>query len=401
MFRFKVWDKVLMSKLNILMISTNPGSLEPKSGGPIRFYHLLKQLASRNNVMVLEPRFHYSAENKDILKKFFFSNYRLGKRSLGILADFNIDYIAKLIGILKTERVDIISVYSFRGIIAAKILIKLLKKKIPLIYDAHNVYYNIAEYTFKNEKLIARLFFRAYVPFIERIAVKCADRIMVVSNEDKREFIRLYKLPTKKIIVVPSGVDSVDKRSLEDVETIRKRFGIRSNQLVCIFHGWYGYFPNREATDLITSYVAPQIMKDQHDTLFVVAGPDVPVERNANVRLIGFVEEIYSLIQASDIAIVPLIHGSGTRLKILDYMIMGKAIVTTKKGIEGIKAENWTHAAIVDKVDHEFIEGILHLISSPDERERIGRNARELAIKEYSWDKIGSELDRFLRENVG
>lgn len=394
-----------MLKKDILVISTNPGSLEPKSGGQVRFSKLLEQLLRRNDVMVLEPRFFYRKETREPLRSFFFNDYRLGGRRLGILADFTVDYIRKLITILTTERVDVIQIYSFRGVVAARFLLKILGKKALLIYDAHNVYRNIAEYAFKDERLLVRLFCRAYVAFIERIAVKCTDHILAVSEEDKRDFVRLYKLPSDQITVVPSGVDLINASSVKGSKAIKRRLGVRPNTPVLVFHGWFNYFPNKEAITLITNYIAPQVAKIHRNAVFLIAGRDVPVVNNENTRLVGFVDDIYALIQAADIAVVPILSGGGTRLKILDYMIMGKSIVTTRKGIEGINARNGEHAIIVDRVDNKFIEAIMHLISSPHERERIGKNARDFVIREYSWDKIGDKLDRVIRtllaENVG
>ena len=64
------------------------------------------------------------------------------------------------------------------------------------------------------------------------------------------------------------------------------------------------------------------------------------------------------MLNSSDIGIVPILHGGGTKLKIFDYMGVGLPIVTTKKGIEGIEAKNGQHAIIVDDVNEEFINAI-------------------------------------------
>ncbi|NHW88881.1 MAG: glycosyltransferase family 4 protein [Archaeoglobales archaeon] len=71
---------------------------------------------------------------------------------------------------------------------------------------------------------------------------------------------------------------------------------------------------------------------------------------------IKFLDDIYELLVASDIAIVPILSGSGTRVKIMDYLNVGLPIVTTKKGIEGIEAENGKHAIIVDDVRYVYVD---------------------------------------------
>jgi glycosyltransferase involved in cell wall biosynthesis len=107
---------------------------------------------------------------------------------------------------------------------------------------------------------------------------------------------------------------------------------------------------------------------------------------------LGFVDEIYTLLKSSDIAIVPLQSGGGTRLKILDYFAVGLPVVTTRKGIEGIAAISQTHALIVDDTE-EFIEALAYLIDHPDERKRLGTNAFELVETQYDWEIIGRRLN--------
>ena len=145
--------------------------------------------------------------------------------------------------------------------------------------------------------------------------------------------------------------------------------------------------------DQIKNYIAQEIMKVDKDILFVIAGLGVPFFEDENIKSVGFVEDIYSLIHAADLAIVPILSGGGTRLKIHDYMGVGLPIVTAKKGIEGINAKNYEHAIIVDDVNEEFIDAIKYLIDNEKERKRIGANARKLAEEEYDWNKMGKKLD--------
>ena len=118
----------------------------------------------------------------------------------------------------------------------------------------------------------------------------------------------------------------------------------------------------------------------------------LPKNVNPNVK------DLYPLLHAADLAIVPIRGGGGTRLKILDYMGVGLPIVTTKKGIEGINVKNGEEAIIVDDVNEKFVDAIKYLIDNKQEREKIGANARRLAEEEYDWDKIGEKLDKLYRE---
>jgi glycosyltransferase involved in cell wall biosynthesis len=115
------------------------------------------------------------------------------------------------------------------------------------------------------------------------------------------------------------------------------------------------------------------------------------------VRSFGFVEDLHQAVSVADIALVPLRSGSGTKLKLFDYMNAGLPIITTRKGIEGIRANDKEHAIIVDSTDEEMIDSIKCLVENRQERERLGLNARRLAEDEYSWDIIGDKLDNTYR----
>ncbi len=98
-------------------------------------------------------------------------------------------------------------------------------------------------------------------------------------------------------------------------------------------------------------------------------------------------------MQIVDIAIVPICNGGGTRLKILDYMMMSLPIVTTKKGIEGINALNMENALIVEKVEEEFIDSIRYLLENKDFQEKMGKNNRKLVEEKYNIAIIGDKLN--------
>jgi glycosyltransferase involved in cell wall biosynthesis len=94
---------------------------------------------------------------------------------------------------------------------------------------------------------------------------------------------------------------------------------------------------------------------------------------------------------------MPLRSGSGTKLKLFDYMNAGLPIITTRKGIEGVRVNDNEHVIIVDNIDKEMVNSIKYLVQNRQERERLGLNARRLAEDEYSWGIIGDKLDSTYR----
>lgn len=382
--------------MNILIISPTADILDRKKGDQIRINRIVTQMLNKGyNIVCLE-------QEKFLDKKGKNCGFRLvgfKKCTPPFLVDLNPFFYYKLYKTLREENIYLIQVSFPTGIIATKIITKLLGLRKPIVYDAHNVEgVKVKEYKDPNLPWYKRIVAPIYIPILERIAVKLVNNIISVSHKDKELFIKKYDVNPEKITVIPSGVNIINPKSLNDRNEVRGEFGVKPEELIIVFHGTYTYYPNKEAVDLIIDYIAPKIGKLYNDVNFIIAGKDVPKIKRGNVRCVGFIDELHSLLNASDIAAVPLIHGGGTKLKIFDYMSVGLPIVTTKKGIEGINAKNSEHAIIVDDVNEGFINAIIHLVNNKEERKRIGANARKLAEEEYDWDKIGEKLDKLYRE---
>ena len=382
----------MKDKKNLLIVSPSTDVFNLRRGDEVRVHNIAIKLAKKNDIIIVEPEKFLENKSDLSLKTYGFKKY-----TSPYLTDFDINFILKIFKVLRRENIDIIQIELPQGIIATKFITKLIRQKIPIIYDAHNVEGDRIKHIKKSQlpfykKIVAPYF----IPVLEKISAKCADHIISVSDEDRNRFIEKYNLNEGKISIIPSGVNKINLPTLENKDKVKMRFNINS-EIMILFHGTFSYFPNKEAINLIRSYVAPNVMKIKKDILFVIAGLDVPVFEKDNIKSLGFVEDIYSLIHAADMAIVPILHGGGTRLKILDYMGVGLPIVTTKKGVEGINAKNGEHAIIVDDVNDEFINAIKYLIENEEERKRIGTNARRLAEEEYDWEKIGEKLDKLYK----
>ena len=377
--------------MSILIISPTANILVPKGGGQVRINSIATQLKEKGwCVVCFEPEDPSDDQKKD----FGFKVIRFKKYTPPFLADLNPFFYYKLYKILKDENIDIMQVSFPAGIIATKIITKLLNLRKPIFYDAHNVEgYKVKNVKLTNLPLYKRIVAPFYIPILERIAVKLTDHIISVSHEDKELFIKNYDVTPERISVIPSGTVILNLESFKDRNTVRGELGIKPNEIAIVFHGTYKYSPNKEAIGLITDYVAPKIGELYKNVRFLIAGKDIPEFERGNLKGFGFVENLHDFLNASDIAIAPLLQGGGTKLKIIDYMGVGLPIVSTKKGMEGLNAKNGEHAIIVDDVDEDFIGAIKYLVDNVEERKRLGANARRLAEEEYDWDKIGKKLD--------
>jgi len=389
--------------MNILAIPTTVGLSKPQSGGQNRFCNLVKCQAAHNRIVVLEPDHLRDESDDDVAPVYTYHDLEVFQRRLSIFRDINPDFIRKAARIIRDEEIDLVQITHPSGAMAARMLGLLTRRKIKVVYDAHNVESEFIQQTFANHEhysLMERKLIPAYTNLLERVSCKYLfDHITSVSDNDADTFRRKYQLKDGMTSVIPSGCNIRSRMSDEARNKVREAMGLHSTDIAVFFHGLYRHPPNREGFDLIRTYIAPHFVDTDPNVSFVVGGTQVPEFEEANIRSLGFITDIRD-IAGADIAIVPLRSGGGTKLKIFDYMSAGLPIVTTKKGIEGIDAENYEHAIIVDDIDDDFIAGIRYLIERNDERKRIGDNARALAEAKYDWRIIGENLENLYRTLV-
>lgn len=382
--------------MKILATSNHGNTFNPKEGADVRKYNLLIELAKFNDVYVLESDRYLNDKSKvpSNIRVEYFHEINLCGYPLSFLLDFNPSYIFKLINIMKKENFEVIQISFCYGIVVTKLITLLLNKKIKIIYDAHNVEAELIFQVFsKNSSFFLKHFFWIFVTSIEKLSICVVDKVICVSKTDKLSFIQRYNLQFNKVTVIPSGT-RIRPLNIKDINknNLKKSFKIQENEVVVLFHGTYKYPPNKEAIDLIIHYIAPIIGTKFKNAVFLLAGNGVPIFEKDNIKSVGFIDNLESLLYVSDIAIVPILRGGGTRLKILDYMSVGLPIVSTKKGIEGIEITEGKDAILCDDVDEKFVESLLCLLNNGEIRASIGVNSYNLAKEKYSWEEIGKKL---------
>jgi polysaccharide biosynthesis protein PslH len=155
-------------------------------------------------------------------------------------------------------------------------------------------------------------------------------------------------------------------------------------------------FPNPDALDFFCSEILPHLR---------AAGADVPVRwigrasaeqqrsyrERYGVELTGYVDDVRPLMRDAACHIVPLRAGGGTRLKILNSWAMGKPVVSTSIGCEGLAATDGANMLIRDH-PKDFADAILAVLHDAELRRRLGERGRATAQRLYSWDVIGDQM---------
>ena len=163
-----------------------------------------------------------------------------------------------------------------------------------------------------------------------------------------------------------------------------------------IYIGSMDWYPNEDAVTFFAEDILPLIQKSVPDVKFTIVGgnPSERVQQLAHekgIEVTGRVPEIKPYFNEATIFVVPLRIGSGTRLKILEALAMGKAVVSTTVGAEGLSLQNRDEIIIADE-PVAFAEEVVHLLTIPSLRREIGENGRNRVEQDYDWRNIGEKL---------
>jgi len=272
--------------------------------------------------------------------------------------------------------------WTFYYYILAKCM-NLMNLDLITIYHSHNV-----EYLLRKEKNIWPVVL--ITKYSEQWLMRHADMSTAVSSKDADLFKRLYGV---KPILLPNGVNSESFHEVkeEDVKRIKAKYHLQGK--VVLFMGLAGYKPTDEALDFLINKVFPKILLKEKDAKLAVLGGKMQEEEEfiINPGVIPF-EEIPAFIKACDVCAAPIFSGSGTRIKILEYLAAGKPVVSTTKGAEGLDVRTGKNIIIADN-ENKFAEEVLDLLKHPDKAKLIGLNGKKIVEERYSWEKI---IENFL-----
>ncbi|MGN8160464.1 glycosyltransferase [Salinisphaera sp. SWV1] len=227
-----------------------------------------------------------------------------------------------------------------------------------------------------------------------------ADWILACSHEDLLRFNRIYEFALDRMRLVPNGVMAFGD-ALHHTETrtqAREVLQIDVAAFVAVFIG-SGYGPNLQAAYFINDELAPAMP----DVIFVIAGGagDGLRPSGANVRITGSLDESikYRWFRAADIALNPVMAGSGTNIKMFDYMAMSLPVVTTRTGARGIDVGRRQAFWVVDPKAAAFRAAIETLMDS-SVRFRAGEEARQCIEDGYAWERISEQLGIFFDARI-
>jgi polysaccharide biosynthesis protein PslH len=399
--------------MNILQIA-NKFPYPPKDGGSIATLSLSKSFASlghRVTVLAINTSKHFSNPSDipaDLSDQIRFISvkvdtdiriFQMARNFLFSGMPYNAErfispeFDLKLKELLTSEKFDIIQleglylapyIRTIRDHSAAKVVMR-----------AHNIEHEIWQRTALQQKGLKKIYIRDLANRIKRMEVKYLnlyDAVLPITGRDG-EMLKKFgcRLPSH---VVPLGVDAgeliPDNSKLE---------------FPSVFHiGALDWIPNQEGLTWFFENVWDKILKKHPGLHFYLAGRNAPKHYKGlpypNIIFSGEVEDAYEFIRNKAVMIVPILSGSGMRIKIIEGMALAKAIVTTSIGTEGIATTHGKDILIADD-PVQFARNVCDLVEKRDFCMEIGENARNFVTRHYDNFAITSSLTEFYQTITG
>lgn len=228
---------------------------------------------------------------------------------------------------------------------------------------------------------------------IEEAAIGRVDQVWVCSDEDAGQLRDMYR-PRAPVVVLPNTI------RLEDyVRPAAPAARAPSPaELILLYTGIFAYRPNGYAASFLLNEILPRLTNATSLPLQLQLIGPMPTDemlaaasQDSRVIVMGAVPDVRPYLAAGHVMPVPLFHGSGTRLKVLEAFAAGIPVVSTAKGVEGLSVEHGTHALIAETAD-AFVESILAIWQDPDLSCRLVTRARRLVEARFSWDVVGPRI---------
>ena len=263
---------------------------------------------------------------------------------------------------------------------------------IPAVLFQHNVESEIWRRHAKNgsgplRKLIYGLEFSKMLRYEQKI-VQRFDHVIAVSEHDKK--LMTAWVDPARVTVVPTGVDTAQFCPSPQPE---------QEKPLVVFVGAMDWEPNVDASKYFCAEIWPLVLAKVPEAKFRIVGrnPDRRVQALAgsSVEVTGRVASVVEHLREAAVVVVPLRVGGGTRLKIYEAMAVGKAVVSTTVGAEGLDVHHGRDMILADS-PLCFAESVVTLLSDAELRSRQGQAAAELAAN-YGWPRISRQFGDVLQ----
>ena len=315
----------------------------------------------------------------------------LTNTSYNVSRFYNKEFNLKLIELLSNETFDVVQL---EGTFVGPYVETIRQHHKGLIsLRMHNVEYEIWErLAFNSSNPIKKIYLQILAKQLkayESELLQKVDSVVPVTHDDEAKFKRLNSaIP---YFTTAAGID-LDQWKFSPSTSFNKWYHIGSME-------WHA---NKEAVNYFLKDIHHKLIALDNTYTFQLAGKGIKKEEFSNypsLQLFENVPKAYDFVQQSDVCVVPLLSGSGIRLKILEAMAAGKLVVSTTIGAQGINYKNGVHMIVADTPE-EFAKVYKDLQSGAINTSTIVQNARILIEEEYSTKALASRLMDFYQNQL-
>ncbi len=306
---------------------------------------------------------------------------------------FSVDLDIKLKNILRKKNYDIVQLESLFMTPYIDTIRRTSKAKVVL--RSHNLEYYIWQRLARQEtskpKRIYLNYLARQLKAYEKDMMNSVDGVISISSTDREKYLHLGCL--KPIIAIPTAIDIDQYQPREN-----------DSHHPTLFHiGAMDWAPNKEGIRWFLDEVWPIVIAKHTKAKLVLAGKDLDFVRAEfkgkykNVEFVGEVESAVDFMRANDIMVVPLLSGGGIRIKILEGMALGKTVISTRIGAEGIEGRSGQHFLLASDAQ-EFANHVILALDEPLICREIGEKARKYMEEHFSFQVLNKKVEKFYKE---
>lgn len=400
-----------------LLVLTPQLPYPPHQGTTIRNFNIIKHLAPRHEITLVSfgtPEELDGAEPlRALCRRIEIAPYptrTLAQRAWTTLTSPMPDMALRLKSekmralvdqILRDENFDVVQV---EGIEMARYMQndQLPMTNYQLTFDDHNAEYVLQKTAFESDVRLPMRWHAALYSLIqwkkleryEHNVCLHANHVVACSDADANAIRALQAVSRQRsaVSVIPNGVDT--DFFVPSTDVCAKPLA----ELSMVYAGKMDFRPNIDAMTWFCANILPRIRAEIPLAHVVIVGqkpaPRIQsLKQQSGVEVTGWVADTRPYVADATVYVVPLRMGSGTRLKVLEAMAMGKAIVSTSRGVEGIDLVPNRDAVIADS-PADFATAVVALLHDPDRRRTLGQNARTLTELKYDWREIVPRFEK-------
>jgi glycosyltransferase involved in cell wall biosynthesis len=320
----------------------------------------------------------------------------------------------KLVGtfLRKLHRYDCVQL-EFPYLLAPLMLAKLFRKKV--IVDEHNVEYLFNKDAYETYNPLVRGIILFLTSVAEWVSLHCADLVLCCSSHDRKELGRRYHIDTTKIRVLPNAVSTdalKTKKAKNKTKQTKRQTNTKTDrrtEVTLLFVGSKNHYPNSVAIRTIAETILPQLdsllagMKTQKTVEMRFVGKDAPSYlhglsfEHIRVQVKEQVTDIASELHDADVGLAPLFHGSGTRIKVLEYLATDTIVLATQKATEGLKLQDGFDYICEDDVSH-YAQHLSDIIQNPKLYMSLRQQGMETIAQNYEWRSHARRLKKYIKD---